>query len=93
MREGVFIPSEIWNDSRLKKAEIILLVIILKEIKKVGMCSYSNIELAKRMKLSMRTISNYIKHLCELNYIYISTFDGRTRTLNSAWKSRINEEL
>ena len=81
--KGVWIPKEIWLDSRLNALE----KVILTEIDSLDMsdkgCYASNKYIAEFCQCSETKVSTAISKLIKLGYIYILSFDGRQRVLKS----------
>ena len=81
--KGIWIPKEIWFDTRLNALE----KIILAEIDSLDMsekgCYAGNKHLADFCQCSETKISIAVSKLIELEYIYVEKFDGRTRILKS----------
>lgn len=80
--KGVWIPKEIWLDTRLSIIDKFVLVEIDSLDNEKG-CFASNKYLAEFCHCSEWTVSNSIKKLTELNYIEKVTFNGRQRKLQS----------
>jgi len=80
--KGVWIPKEIYLNSLLSRLEKDLLVEIISLDNEKG-CFASNAYLATFLDTSEITVSNSIKKLKELAYIYQESFDGRTRILHA----------
>ena len=81
--KGVWIPKEVWLDTRLNALE----KVILTEIDSLDQgdkgCYASNEHLAEFCQCSKRKVSEAISKLIECGYIYIQNFDGRKRELRS----------
>ena len=81
--KGVWIPKEVWLDTRLNALE----KVILTEIDSLDQgdkgCYASNEHLAGFCQCSKRKVSEAISRLIECGYIYIQNFDGRKRELRS----------
>ena len=79
--KGIWIPKNIWIDSRLSATEkIILAEIDSLDIEGQG-CYASNQYLADFCQCSERKISEAISKLVRLNYLQVKSFDGRNRIL------------
>lgn len=81
--KGVWIDKRIWLDERLSALEKIILVEIDSLDNGEKGCYASNKYLAEFCQCSERKIRDAIAKLKELGYVYVSGFDGRTRTLRS----------
>lgn len=81
--KGVWIPKEVWLDTRLNALD----KIILTEIDSLDYgergCYASNKHLAEFCQCSENKVSVTISKLKKLGYIYVQSFDGRTRELRS----------
>lgn len=80
--KGVWIPREIWLDEKLNMLEKGILTEIDSLDNENG-CSAGNSYLAKFCQCSETKVSTAISKLIELEYIYVKSFDGRTRILKS----------
>lgn len=81
--KGVWIPKEVWLDTRLNALEkIILMEIDSLDCSEEG-CFASNDYLAVFCGCTSTKISTTISKLIDLKYIYVSRFDGRKRYLKS----------
>ena len=83
--KGIWIPKEIWLDTRLNATEKIILVEIDSLDSSERGCWASNKHLAEFCQCSERTVSNAISKLVEYGYIYIKSFDGRNREIKSKY--------
>lgn len=81
--KGVWIPKEVWLDTRLNALE----KIILTEIDSLDMsdkgCYASNKYIADFCQCSETKVSTAISKLIEFGYVYVQSFDGRQRVLKS----------
>lgn len=81
--KGVWIPKEVWLDTRLNMLE----KGILTEIDSLDMgdngCYASNKHLADFCQCSETKVSTAISKLIDLGYLYVKSFDGRQRILKS----------
>lgn len=81
--KGVWIPREVWLDTRLNALE----KIILTEIDSLDMsdkgCYASNKYIADFCQCSETKVSTAISKLIEYGYLFVKSFDGRQRTLKS----------
>lgn len=85
--KGVWIPKEVWFDTRLNALDKIILVEIDSLDKGDEGCWASNQYLAEFCQCSEKKVSNSISLLIKLGYLYVLSFDGRIRRL----KSRLSE--
>lgn len=92
--KGVWIPKEIWLDTRLNALD----KIILTEIDSLDMsdrgCFASNKHIAEFCQCSETKVSTAISKLIDLGYLYVKSFDGRKRELKSRLSNfeRLNSE-
>jgi len=81
--KGVWIPKEVWLDTRLNALE----KVILTEIDSLDMsdkgCFASNKHIAEFCQCSETKVSTAISKLIDYGYIYVKSFDGRQRVLKS----------
>lgn len=81
--KGVWIPREVWLDTRLNMLE----KGILTEIDSLDMsekgCYASNKHIAEFCQCSETKVSTAVSKLIDLGYIYVQSFDGRQRVLKS----------
>lgn len=91
--KGVWIPKEVWLDTRLNALE----KIILTEIDSLDMsdkgCYASNKYIADFCQCSETKVSTAISKLIEYGYLYVKSFDGRQRTLKSRLSNFERQEL
>lgn len=85
--KGVWIPKEIWLDTRLGALDKIIYTEIASLDCEDHGCYASNEYLADFCQCSERKITECISKLKDLAYIYVEAFDGRHRSL------RINTDL
>lgn len=82
--KGVWIPRDVWLDTRLNALE----KIILTEIDSLDMsesgCFASNKYIADFCQCSETKVSTAVSKLIKLGYIYVHSFDGRKRILKSS---------
>lgn len=81
--KGVWIPKEIWLDSRLNALEKVILAEIDSLDKGDEGCWASNQYIAEFCQCSATKVSTAITKLIDLEYLYLQNFDGRTRILKS----------
>lgn len=81
--KGVWIPKEVWLDTRLNALD----KIILAEIDSLDMgedgCWASNKYIADFCQCSETKVSTAISNLIAYGYLYVKSFDGRLRVLKS----------
>lgn len=82
--KGIWIPREVWLDTRLTALEKIVLVEIDSLEHEERGCFASNKYLAEFCQCSESKITKAISKLIELNYVYVKNFDGRQRELRSS---------
>lgn len=80
---GVWIAAEIWLDKRLNMLEKGVLAEIDSLDNETTGCTAGNEYLADFCGCSERKVSEAIGKLISLNYIYVESFNGRTRVLRS----------
>lgn len=81
--KGVWIPKDVWLDTRLNMLEKGILTEIDSLDNEETGCFASNKYLAEFCQCSETKVSTAISKLIKLNYLYIQSFDGRTRILKS----------
>ena len=81
--KGVWIPKEIWLDERLNALDKIIFVEIDSLCSEERGCFASNKYLAEFCQCSETKISKAISKLIELGYLYVVSFNGRQRELQS----------
>ena len=79
----VYGDKEIWLDKRLNALEKVILTEIDSLDNEETGCYASNKYLAEFCQCSETKISTAISKLIDLEYIYVKSFDGRTRILKS----------
>lgn len=87
--EGVWIPTQIWNDKNLNALEKCILMEI-HYLDNQEHCFASNEYFAEFCGCSDTKVTQTIKKLKELGYIEQVSFDGRVRVLKSNLKFVIN---
>lgn len=81
--KGIWIDKQIWLDKRLNALEkVILMEIDSLDNEETG-CYASNKYIAEFCQCSETKTSTAISKLIDLDYIYLKSFDGRTRILKS----------
>lgn len=81
--KGVWVSKEIWLDERLSALEKFIFVEIDSLDSEENGCFASNEYLAKFCQCSETKVSNAINKLIKLGYIFVKSFDGRQRVLQS----------
>lgn len=81
--KGVWIPKEIWLDKRLNALDKIILTEIDSLDQGEDGCWASNQYIAEFCQCSPTKVSTSISKLVKFGYLYIKSFDGRTRKLKS----------
>ena len=81
--KGVWIPKEIWLDDRLNALDKIIFVEIDSLCNEERGCFASNKYLAEFCQCSETKISKAISKLIDLEYLYVVSFNGRQRELQS----------
>ena len=79
--KGIWIPIEVWQDSRLCWNEKVLLMEIDSFTGRGEPCVFSNEYIAGLFGVSERMAKNYISHLVKLGFVKVAKFDGRKRWL------------
>lgn len=91
--KGVWIPREVWLDTRLNMLE----KGILTEVDSLDMsekgCYASNKHIAEFCQCSESKVSTAISKLIKLGYLYVQSFDGRQRVLKSRLSYFKRQEL
>lgn len=81
--KGVWIPKEVWLDTRLNALDKVILMEIDSLDQGEKGCYASNEHLANFCQCSKTKVSTAISKLIECEYVYIQNFDGRKRELKS----------
>lgn len=81
--KGVWIPKNVWLDTRLNALDKIILMEIDSLDQGEKGCYASNEHLAEFCQCSKTKVSTAISKLIECGYLYIQNFDGRKRELKS----------
>lgn len=81
--KGVWIPREVWLDTRLNALDKVILMEIDSLDQGEKGCYASNEHLAEFCQCSKTKVSTAISKLIEYGYLYIQNFDGRKRELKS----------
>ena len=81
--KGVWIPREVWLDSRLNALDKVILTEIDSLDRGELGCYASNAHLAEFCQCSERKVSEAVSKLIKCGYVSVAGFDGRKRTLRS----------
>lgn len=81
--KGVWIPKEVWLDTRLNALDKVILMEIDSLDQGENGCYASNEHLATFCQCSKTKVSTAVSKLIECGYLYIQNFDGRKRELKS----------
>lgn len=88
--KGVWIPKEVWLDTRLNALDKIILVEIDSLDNGKDGCFASNKYLAEFCQCSESKVSKSISTLIEFGYVYVASFNGRQRNLRSSLSKNAN---
>ena len=91
--KGVWIEKDVWLDKRLNALEKVILVEIDSLDNEESGCYASNKYLAEFCQCSETKISTAISKLIDLDYLYVKSFDGRTRVLKSRLSKNERQDL
>lgn len=89
--KGVWIPKEIWLDTRLTALEKIILMEVDSLDNEESHCYASNSYLAEFCQCTEVKISRAIKKCIDLGLLELVSFDGRTRILKSRLKQSLRQ--
>lgn len=81
--KGVWIPKTIWLDERLNALEKVILTEVDSLDSSERGCFASNRHIAEFCQCSETKVSTAISKLIDYGYLYVQSFDGRTRELKS----------
>ena len=81
--KGVWIPKEVWLDKRLNALDKIILAEIDSLDNEETGCYASNEYMAEFCQCGITKVSTAISKLIELGYVYVQSFNGRTRIVKS----------
>ena len=81
--KGIWIPIEVWQDSRLCWNEKVLLMEIDSFTGRGEPCVFSNEYIAEMLGCSIASARAYVSHLVKLGYVTVAKFDGRKRWLEA----------
>ena len=81
--KGVWIPKEVWLDTRLNALDKVILAEIDSLDSSERGCWASNKHIADFCQCSETKVSTAISKLVKFGYIYVQKFDGRQRELKS----------
>ena len=90
--KGVWIPKEIWLNEELTMLEKCILTEIDSLDNGENGCIAGNEYLAKFCQCSETKVSNAVSKLIKLGYIYIKSFDGRIRVLQSRLTKSVRQD-
>ena len=82
--KGIWIPKEVWLDERLNALEKIILAEIDSLDSSERGCWASNKHISDFCQCSETKVSTAISKLIEYGYLYVKSFDGRSRELKSS---------
>lgn len=83
--KGVWVPKEVWLDTRLNALEKIIFTEIDSLDSTERGCWASNKYIADFCQCSERSVSAAVSKLVKLGYLFIQSFDGRQRELKSKY--------
>ena len=89
--KGVWIPKEVWLDSRLTALDKVILTEIDSLDQTERGCYASNKHIAEFCQCSETKVSKSISLLIKLGYVYVQNFDGRQRELKSRFTKNANQ--
>ena len=89
--KGVWIPKEVWLDTRLTALDKVILTEIDSLDNSERGCYASNKHIAEFCQCSEAKVSKSISLLIKLGYIYLQHFDGRQRELKSRFTKNDNQ--
>lgn len=81
--KGVWIPKEVWLDTRLNALDKIILTEIDSLDKGESGCYASNEYISQFCQCSISKVSSSIQKLIQFKYLELKKFDGRVRILKS----------
>lgn len=90
--KGVWIPKEIWLNEELTMLEKCILTEIDSLDNGENGCIAGNEYLAKFCQCSETKVSNAVSKLIKLGYIFIKSFDGRIRVLQSRLTKSVRQD-
>lgn len=82
--KGIWIPKEVWLDERLNALDKIILAEIDSLDSSDRGCWASNKHISDFCQCSETKVSTAISKLIEYGYLYVKSFDGRSRELKSS---------
>lgn len=88
--KGVWIPKEVWLDTRLTALDKVILTEIDSLDQSERGCYASNKHIADFCQCSEAKVSKSISLLIKLGYLYLQHFDGRQRELKSRFTKNNN---
>ena len=90
--KGVWIPNEIWQDSRLSANDKVILTEI-DSLDNEDHCTAGNEYFANFCDISEKTVSRSIDKLIKLGYVSRIGFNGRKRILKSNLTVKIEKDI
>lgn len=81
--KGVWIPKQVWLDSRLTALDKVILTEVDSLDQSERGCYASNKHIAEFCQCSETKVSKSISQLIKYGYLYVQNFDGRQRELKS----------
>lgn len=91
--KGVWIPKEVWLDTRLNALEKMILTEIDSLDSSERGCWASNKHIAEFCQCSETKVSTAISKLIKLEYLYVQAFDGRQRELKSRLSKSVRQDM
>ena len=91
--KGVWIPKEVWLDTRLNALEKMILTEIDSLDSSDRGCWASNKHIAEFCQCSETKVSTAISKLIKLGYLYVQAFDGRQRELKSRLSKSVRQDM
>lgn len=91
--KGVWIPKEVWLDTRLNALDKIILTEIDSLDNGEKGCYASNKYIAEFCQCSETKVSTAISKLIKIGYLYVQKFDGRQRELKSRLSNFERQDL
>ena len=89
--KGVWIPKEIWLDKNLNALDKCIFVEVDSLDNEEQGCFASNEYLAEFCQCSETKVSNAISKLIKLGYLFVKSFDGRQRILQSRLTKNVRQ--
>ena len=89
--KGIWIPKEVWLDERLNALDKIILAEIDSLDSSDRGCWASNKHISDFCQCSETKVSTAISKLIEYGYLYVKSFDGRSRELKSSLSKSVRQ--